>query len=135
MANGQWSGTLVLAVDPAGAVTGHFRSDRNGSAYPVTGKVAAEVPQKIDFSIQFPRARQTYEGFLWTEGKNAIAGTLSMLDHPYSFIAVREGTSLGSETDLSVPFAFRTRSTAESSSWRPGRTATRSMARPERKRN
>ena len=102
MANGQWSGTLSLVIDAAGAVTGNFRSDRNGSAYPVTGKVSAEVPQKIDFSIQFPRARQTYEGFLWIEGKNAIAGTVSMLDHPYGFIAVREGTSLGSEIDVGV---------------------------------
>jgi hypothetical protein len=98
VANGQWSGTLVLAIDPAGTVTGHFRSDRNGSAYPVTGKVAADVPQKIDFSVQFPRARQSYTGFLWTEGKNVIAGSLSMLDHPYSFVAVRDGTSLGSES-------------------------------------
>ena len=94
IANGQWSGTLVLAVDPAGAVTGHFRSDRNGSVYPVTGKLAAEVPQRIDFVIKFPRAEQSYTGFLWTEGKNAIAGSVSMLDHPYGFIAVREGTSL-----------------------------------------
>ena len=37
--------------------------------------------------MQFPRARQDYEGFLWTEGKNVIAGSVSMLDHPYSFIA------------------------------------------------
>ena len=34
------------------------------------------MPQKIDFSVQFPRARQTYQGLLWTEGKNAIAGTV-----------------------------------------------------------
>ena len=62
------------------------------------------IPQKIAFSVQFPRARQTYEGFLWTEGKNAIAGSVSMLDHPYSFIAIREGTSLVSDTiDLGAP--------------------------------
>ena len=103
IANGQWSGTLVLAIDPAGTVTGHFRSDRNGSAYPVSGKVAAEIPQKIDFSVQFPRARQTYTGLLWSEGKNAIAGSVSMLDHPYSFIAVREGTSLVTDMDLVAP--------------------------------
>jgi hypothetical protein len=95
MANAQWSGMLMLAVDDAGAVSGHFRSDRNGSAYPVTGQVAAETPHQIEFTVQFPRARQTYQGLMWTEGKNTIAGTLSMLDHPYSFIAVREGTSLG----------------------------------------
>jgi hypothetical protein len=94
VANGQWSGTLVLAVDPAGAIAGNFRSNRNGAAYPVTGQVAADIPQKVVFSVQFPRAQQTYEGFLWTEGKNVIAGSLSMLEHPYSFIAVREGVSL-----------------------------------------
>ncbi len=105
MANGQWSGTLALSIDVAGAVTGNFRSDRNGSAYPVTGKVSAEVPQKIDFSIQFPRARQLYEGFLWIEGKNVIAGSVSMLDHPYGFIAVREGTSLGTEIDVGAASA------------------------------
>jgi biopolymer transport protein ExbD len=107
MANGQWSGTLVLAIDPTGTVTGHFRSDRNGSAYSVTGKVATQVPQKIDFSVQFPRATQNYAGFLWTEGKNAIAGSVSMLDHPYSFIAIREGTSFGIEMDLSAPSTLR----------------------------
>ena len=99
IANGQWSGTLELVVDNAGGVSGHFRSDRNGSSYPVTGKVAGEFAQKIDFSVQFPRARQDYQGLIWTEGKNAIAGTLSMLDRPYGFIAIREGTSLGGKTD------------------------------------
>ena len=99
IANGQWSGTLELVVDNAGVVSGHFRSDRNGSSYPVTGKVAGEFAQKIDFSVQFPRARQDYQGLIWTEGKNAIAGTLSMLDRPYGFIAIREGTSLGGKSD------------------------------------
>jgi biopolymer transport protein ExbD len=103
MANGQWSGTLMLDIDAGGTMTGQFRSDRNGSAYAVIGKVSADVPQKIEFTIQFPRARQAYEGYLWTEGKNAIAGTVSMLDHPYSFIAVREGVLLGSDIDLSLP--------------------------------
>jgi hypothetical protein len=98
-ANGQWSGTLELDVDGTGVVSGRFRSDRNGSSYPVTGKVAGDFAQKIVFSIKFPRARQDYEGLLWTEGKNAIAGSLVMLDHPYSFIAIREGTSLGPKTD------------------------------------
>ncbi|MFI5454995.1 MAG: ExbD/TolR family protein [Isosphaerales bacterium] len=95
IANGQWSGSLDLAVDAAGSVSGYFRSDRNGTASPVTGKVAAEVPQKVSFTVQFPGgARQFYEGLLWSEGKDVIAGTLSMLDHPYSFVAIREGASL-----------------------------------------
>ena len=84
--------------DADGAVSGTFRSDRNGSAYPVTGKVAPDVPQKVSFAVRFPRGtQQFYEGLLWIEGKNVIAGTVSMLEHPYSFVAIREGTSLAPE--------------------------------------
>jgi hypothetical protein len=97
IANGQWSGTLDLTVDAAGTVSGRFLSDLNGSVYAVTGQVAVEAPRKIAFDVQFPQARQSYEGLLWSEGKNAFAGTLSMLDRPYSFVAIRDGTSLGPE--------------------------------------
>jgi biopolymer transport protein ExbD len=97
VANGQWSGILDLTVDASGMVAGRFRSDLNGSVYAVTGQVAMEAPKKIAFDVQFPQARQSYEGLLWTEGKNAFAGTLSMLDRPYSFIAIREGASLAAE--------------------------------------
>lgn len=98
VANGQWSGSLELAVDPAGTVTGHYRSDLNGSVYPVAGKVSTAIPQKVEFSIQYPRAKQSFEGLLWTEGKSAIAGTVTLLEHPYSFIAIREGASLAPES-------------------------------------
>jgi len=97
IANGQWSGTLDLTVGATGTVSGRFRSDLNGSVYAVTGQVTVEAPKKIGFDVQFPQARQTYEGLLWTEGKNAFAGTLTMLDRPYSFIAIREGASLATE--------------------------------------
>ncbi len=94
IANGQISGDLELSVAEDATVAGRFRSDRNGAAYPVTGKVAADLARKIEFTIQFPRSTQMYEGLLWTEEKNAFAGTVQILDHPYSFFAVREGTSL-----------------------------------------
>ena len=94
MANGQISGDLELSVAEDATVSGRFRSDRNGAAYPVTGKVAADLARKIEFTIQFPRSIQSYEGLLWTEEKNAFAGTVQILDHPYSFFAVREGTAL-----------------------------------------
>jgi hypothetical protein len=96
-ANGQWSGTLDLKVDPNRAVTGRFRSDLNGASYPVTGQVAADAPQKITFAIKYPRAHQELEGRIWTQGKGAIAGTLTMLDHAYGFFAVREGGRFAAE--------------------------------------
>lgn len=98
-ANGQWSGTLDLKVDPAGVVSGRFRSDLNGTSYQVAGQVAAEVPQKVSFTITFPRTRQDYEGLLWTEGKGAMAGTLTMLDRAYGFFALREGGRFAPEGD------------------------------------
>jgi hypothetical protein len=90
-ANGQWSGTLDLNVGEDKAVTGRFRSDLNGASYPVEGAVASESSQRIAFRIKFPRTHQDYEGVLWTEGKGAMAGTLTMLDRAYGFFAVREG--------------------------------------------
>ncbi len=97
IANGQTSGALELNVGADGAVAGRFRSDRNGSMYAVTGKVAADLPRRIDFEIQFPRSRQVFEGLLWTDEKNVFAGTVRIADHPFSFLAVREGTALAPE--------------------------------------
>jgi biopolymer transport protein ExbD len=94
IANGQTSGALEIAVDAAGSVSGRFRSDRNGAVYPVSGMVAADLPRRIEFEIKFPRTRQIFDGLLWTEEKNVFAGTVQILEHPYSFVAVREGAAL-----------------------------------------
>ena len=96
-ANGQWSGWLDLKVDPDGAVSGRFRSDLNGTAYPVTGQVSPSIPQKVAFTVNYPRTRQDFEGLLWTEGKGAMAGAMTMLDHAYGFFAIREGGVIGPE--------------------------------------
>ena len=90
-ANGQWSGTLDLKVEGRGVVTGQFRSDLHGTAYPVSGQVASDVTQKVLFAIKYPRARQEFEGYLWAEGKGAIAGVASLNERAAGFFAVREG--------------------------------------------
>jgi len=90
-ANGQWSGTLDLKVEPRGVVVGQFRSDLHGTTYPVSGQVATDVAQKVFFAIKYPRSRQEFEGFLWAEGKGAMAGTASLNDRPVGFFAIREG--------------------------------------------
>jgi hypothetical protein len=89
-ANGQWAGTLDLSVEGK-EVSGRFRSDTHGATYPVTGQVAADAPNRISLVLKFPRARGEFEGFLWTEGKGAIAGTFRLLDRPFGFFAIREG--------------------------------------------
>ncbi len=90
-ANGQWSGTLDLTVEGKGEVSGQFRSDAHGSSYPVTGQVATDAPNKVTLAVKFPRSQGDFEGYLWTEGKGAMAGTFRLLDKTYGFYAVREG--------------------------------------------
>ena len=90
-ANGQWSGTLDLKVEGRGVVNGQFRSDLHGTTYPVSGQVATDAAQKVLFAIKYPRARQEFEGYLWAEGKGAIAGVASLNERPVGFFAIREG--------------------------------------------
>ncbi len=91
VANGQLAGALELSIGEDGTVSGQFRSDRNGGQYPVTGKIAADRARRIEFEIRFPRSRQSFDGLLWTEERNVFAGTTRLLEHEYSFLAVREG--------------------------------------------
>lgn len=102
-ANGQWSGVLDLNVGDRGVVTGRFRSDQTGNSYRVTGQVVADAPNQIRFDIQYPRSRQEYDGRLWAESKGAMAGTLTLLDNTYGFVAVREGGKLAPEGVESAP--------------------------------
>jgi hypothetical protein len=44
-------------------------------------------------AVKFPRSRGDFEGYLWTEGKGAMAGTFRLLDKTFGFFAVREGGS------------------------------------------
>jgi hypothetical protein len=96
-ANGQWSGTLDLDVGERGVVSGRFRSDQTGTSYRVSGQVAPDAANHLLFSIQFPRSRQEYDARLWTEGKGAMAGTVSLLESTYGFLAIREGGRLAPE--------------------------------------
>jgi len=102
-ANGQWSGLLELKVDEARGLSGTFRSDLNGTAYTVRGEVGNPTPQRARFIIEYPRTEQEYEAFLWTEGKGAMAGTLTMLDRVYGFFAIREGGEAAATGDDVTP--------------------------------
>ncbi|MEO6812134.1 MAG: biopolymer transporter ExbD [Isosphaeraceae bacterium] len=100
--NGQWSGMLTLTIDGREAF-GSFRSDQTGTTYKVTGHVAVDAPQKLFFEIQFPRSRLGGTGYLWTEGKGALAGTVSLLDHEFGFFALRNGGRFQPEAGDSEP--------------------------------
>jgi hypothetical protein len=114
-ANGQTSGRLELAVDGEGIVSGRLRSDQTGGSYRVTGQVAADAPNRVRFAVDLPRTRPEYDGFLFVEGKGAIAGTFVMLDRTFGFFAVRDGGPLVPDGEEQDPKAF--------DETRPGRVA------------
>ncbi len=93
-ADGRWSGLLELAVDDERQITGRFRSEANGTAYPVTGEVTPEAPQKAIFKVKFPRTTQEYAAYLFTEGKNELAGSFVMDERTFGFRATREGAKV-----------------------------------------
>ena len=93
VANGKWSGQLTLTVSSSGEVNGSYVSEQTGADYPVKGFVA-RPPHHIKFTVELPMAQQEFDGFLWTQGKNAIAGTMSLAGNTFGFVAVRDGTEL-----------------------------------------
>jgi hypothetical protein len=86
--DGRRSGTLRLEVQNNGDVGGFYYSDKDGSKYPVTGKIG-RPPHAIDFQIMFPQSRQTFRGFLFSGDGSAIAGTSRMQERESGFYATR----------------------------------------------
>jgi hypothetical protein len=98
-ANGQLSGSLEMTVDDQGAASGSFRSDQTGSVYSISGQVAPESPGLIKFAVIFPRSRQEFDAYLWTEGKGALAGTSTLVNITFGFFALRDGGRFSPEDE------------------------------------
>lgn len=89
IANGQWSGCSKSRSRKA------EKSPAASAPTPVDRSIpyAARSPPANRNELVSPsssRAEQVYDGLLWTEGKNVLAGTFTMLERPYSFVAVRD---------------------------------------------
>jgi hypothetical protein len=93
IANGQWSGQLTLHVTEGGEVAGSYVSDQTGGDYPVKGSIGKQ-PHHIKFNVELPATRLEFEGRLWTRGKGALAGTLTLTGREFGFVAVRDGSEL-----------------------------------------
>lgn len=93
-ADGRWTGLLELQVGDDRQISGRFRSESNGTTYPVNGQIAADSPHKAHFTIKFPRTEQEYDAYLWTQGKNVLAGSFIMTERTFGFFAIREGTEV-----------------------------------------
>ncbi|HEU5115644.1 MAG TPA: biopolymer transporter ExbD, partial [Isosphaeraceae bacterium] len=102
VANGQWTGSLEIKADDQGVVQGRFRSDQTGSSYRVAGQVEPGTRNMLRFSVVLPRARMEFDGWLWTEGKGAMAGSMTLLDRTYGFFALRENSDFAPE-DVRTP--------------------------------
>ncbi len=87
--DGRRSGELVLKVDDDGSVSGAYYSDKDGAKYDIRGKVGTP-DYSIHFTVQFPRAEQTFQGFLFSGDGKHIAGTDVMNQREAGFYATRE---------------------------------------------
>ena len=45
-------------------------------------------------TVELPVARQEFDGYLWTRGKNAMAGVTTLAERPFGFVAIRAGSEL-----------------------------------------
>jgi hypothetical protein len=86
--DGRRSGELVLKVDDDGAVSGAYYSDKDGQKYEVHGKVGTPN-YSIQFTVQFPRAEQTFQGWLFTGDGKHMAGSSRMNEREAGFYATR----------------------------------------------
>lgn len=93
MANGKWSGMLTLKVTGSGEISGSYVSDQTGADYPVRGSLLRPA-HHVKFTIELPMVLQEFDGFMWTQGKNVIAGTTALEGNTFGFVAIRDGTEL-----------------------------------------
>jgi hypothetical protein len=86
--DGRRSGKLVLKVDDEGLVTGSYYSDRDGQKYEVRGRLGTPR-HSIQFTVQFPRTEQVFQGMLFTGDAAALTGTSRIDNRESGFYAVR----------------------------------------------
>jgi hypothetical protein len=86
--DGRRSGELVLKVDEDGSVGGAYYSDKDGAKYDVHGRIGTP-DYSIQFTVQFPRAEQTFQGWLFTGDGKHMAGSSRMNEREAGFYATR----------------------------------------------
>ena len=87
-ADGRWQGTFELAVDDDGNVAGKYLSDETQSSYNIVGRVDSGDNRMI-LEVELPNAPQSYEAYLWTTDKSAMAGVTTLSERRFGFHAVR----------------------------------------------
>lgn len=93
-ANGRWKGELQLNVENNGRSHGTYTSDESKSQYDVTGRISGS-PHHMKLQLHLDNATQTFDAYLWTTNKSAMAGTTMLAERRFGFFATRviEGQS------------------------------------------
>lgn len=86
--DGRRSGTLHLEVKDNDEVAGFYHTDKDGSKYPVLGKVGRPA-HNIEFQIMFPRSLQSFRGWMFTGDGKVITGSSRMQERESGFYATR----------------------------------------------
>jgi hypothetical protein len=88
-ADGRWVGTLELTYSEERGVTGEFTSEDTQSTYEVAGHWNPALPSRVKLMIAFPASTVEFVGHIWTTDKSRIAGTATMIDRDFGFVAKR----------------------------------------------
>ncbi|MDA1013934.1 MAG: hypothetical protein O3A00_05705 [Planctomycetota bacterium] len=87
-ADGRWQGELRLNVENNGRSHGTYTSDESKSRYDVTGRMSGS-PHHMKLQLHLDNATQTFDAFLWTKDKSAMAGTTVLAERTFGFFATR----------------------------------------------
>lgn len=86
--DGRRAGKLILKVAKDDTVSGSYYSDKDGSKYPVEGKIG-RPKYSIRFTIKFPRSREQFHGWMFTGDGRFFTGTSRLQERETGFYAQR----------------------------------------------
>lgn len=91
-----WYGSLELIHKEEGTFLGTYNSVRLNQIFKVTATTNKEAQHMIElvfhnFGENYPIPNQTFTGYLFTYGKNAIAGRTTWRGQPFGFFARKSG--------------------------------------------
>jgi hypothetical protein len=85
--DGRFTGVLKLRSE-GGKLIGDFASDQTGAVYQASGSLGVP-PQQMTLTIAFPRTDLKLDGRLFTRSRTKIAGTATMEENAFGFVAER----------------------------------------------
>jgi len=87
-ADGRWLGEWELKVEEGGRATGKFTSDESLNVYDISGQIGS-MPNNLKLDLFLANAQMAVDAFLWTKDKSMMAGTVTLSDRKFGFVATR----------------------------------------------